>query len=206
VESDDDQKGKETRLVVNCSLVINVPRLNHRITDLDPRILAKIVREWEKHKDDPIEYLTSEFLSTAGESWLAHQGLAIEWICDLIYVLGSRVIAAARNDWDNHEPRADTPQVRYPAAFDSTLGVGILPKGEIAIQATSKRAASNYPNLSDQPESIGIMTLGGEAEEKPGVRGVYIGKFPPSSDKAIGHGGQEHLSRRQSSPARLLLF
>ncbi len=159
-----DQKGEEARLLVNCSFVINIPRLNHRITDLDPKLLAKIMRKWDK--ENTIDFLTSEHLSRDGETWLARQGLAIEWICDLIYALGSRVIAAARNDWDNQESTADLPVVRYPAAFGSTIGVGLLPTGKITMQA-------------DQPESIEVMALGGEIEENSGVLGVYIGNFPP---------------------------
>jgi hypothetical protein len=178
-----DQKGKETRLIVNCSWVLNIPLLNHRITDLDRKLLAKIVREWDKHQDDSIEYLSSEYLSTEGESWLARQGLAIEWICDLIYALGSQVIAAASNDWDNQESRADTPQLRYPAAFNSTLGVGTLSNGRISLQTNNKHAARSYSNLSDQRENTGVIKLGGDQAEEQRVLGVYIGSFPPSPDK-----------------------
>ncbi len=161
-------------LVVNCSLVLNIPLLNQPITDLDPSLLALIVNDPNSALDH--RYLTSDEFENS-KKWLALQGRAIELICDQLPWHGSRVIAAAGNDWKSYENEA-RPQARFPAAFDSVLGVGALPKNAQQ-DANGRYLPASYSNLSDQPEESGVATLGGEPGEKNGVLGVYLGKFPP---------------------------
>ncbi len=168
-------------LVVNCSLVLNIPLLNQPITDLDETLKARIIHGWDKLKSETIDNLGREFLSKEGMKWLARQGQAIEWICDLLYAQNSGVIAAAGNDWRRGQPQQ--PQARYPAAFESVLGVGALKK-------RSRRSDSwkyaNYSDLADQPPRSGIVTLGGEKGQKKGVLGIYLGKFPSKKDDKPG--------------------
>jgi len=159
-------------LVVNCSLVINIPLKGNQITDLDPQVLAKIVKNWETRATQPTDYLDvdSEEIDL---DWLERQSLAIKWICDLLYAHGSKVIAAAGNDRREDGVR---PNARYPAAFDNVLGVGSLPK-DTAWENVPYTPAS-YSNISDQPGNVGVTTFGGEGGEGKGVLGLYIGEFP----------------------------
>jgi hypothetical protein len=169
------------RLVVNASLVLKIPRLNHPVADFDEAFMEKIVQAWQTRKEEwknekNEKRLTEKWLSKAGEEWLAHQGEAIEWICDHLYIRNSRVIAAAGNDWrkDENEPR---PKSGYPAAFEPVLGVGALPKNAQR-DANLRYPVSHYSNRSDEPEVVGVTTLGGEPGEGNGILGVYIGEFP----------------------------
>jgi hypothetical protein len=169
--------GKMQRLVVNCSLMLNIPLqgdpnsptlaplissdpsrpiVGHRLTDLDEAFLQKL----------------------SGKDWADRAGFIIMWICDLLFLLGSRVIAAAGNDWDPTDP--GRPLARYLAAFPSVQGVGALPKEQDpqAFQQTRQYAAASYSNLSDQPGKVGVATLGGEPGEGKGVLGIYLGEFP----------------------------
>ncbi len=157
-------------LVVNLSLVLNIPLEDgHPRDGLDPQLLIK----------DP--------------AWLKRQGWPIEWICDSLYALRSRVIAASGNDREG----TARPQARYPAAFDSAIGVGALPKLDKPPQ-TGGLGTASYSNFSDRPQKVGITTLGGEATvgvprnervtlEEKGVLGLYIGQFPPEP-----HSGRSH--------------
>lgn len=158
-------------LVVNCSLVLNIPRLNQSITDLDPNLVALIIEDADNNQNN--KYLAS--VNSEGEKWLARQGWAIEWICNKLLSEGSRVIAAAGNDWKQDE-NEDRPDTRFPAAFDSALGIGALPK-DAQPDSNGKYTPSHYSNKSDIPEEVGVTTLGGEPGENNGVLGVYIGKF-----------------------------
>lgn len=164
------------RLVVNASLVLKIPRLDHPISDFDPNFMKKIIKDWEQLEDKDIKWLASNLLTEDGKKWLSRQGEAIEWICDHLYFRNSRVIAAAGNDWrpDERKPR---PKPGYPAAFDPVLGVGALPKNAQR-DTNGKYPVSLYSNSADEPEVIGVTTLGGEPGEGNGILGVYIGEFP----------------------------
>jgi len=164
-------------LVVNCSLVLNIPRLGHRISDLDKVFLAKIIKDWDRHKDERIEWLTSDLLGPEGEEWLRRQAEAIEWLCDQLYFHKSRVIAAAGNGWKPDESKT-RPVTSYPAEFKSVLGIGAFPKGAQPDPTSRKYPVSSYSNLADDPPEKGVTTLGGEPGAENGVLGVYIGKFP----------------------------
>lgn len=176
-------KWKNSLLVVNCSLVLNIPLLNHPITNLDEALMDRIAPQRHQYQSHP-DRLDPKLLGPINTAWLARQVQAIERICDLLFWQGSRVIAAAGNDWRPEEHK-DQPQARYPAAFNSALGVGALPKqeaskGTVHIQ-TGNPIASSYSNLADRPGSVGITTLGGEPGEEHGILGVYVGEFPPLS-------------------------
>ena len=167
-------------LVVNCSLTFRCPRLYHPIAELEPAFMAKIIKDGAKLKD--AIRLTPELLTEDGNEWLARQGAVIERFCDQLYSQGSRVIAAAGNDW-NPQESSTRPDPGLPAGFDSVLGVGALPRDALPDSA-GFYPVSKYSNLSDKPEpgstekEVGVVTLGGEAGEGNGVLGVYIGQFP----------------------------
>jgi Subtilase family len=179
--------GQVRPLIISCSLVLRIPLdgdpknpnsykpvqanppvTGHRLKDMDPVLLEKIL-------NDP--------------QWLERAGSIIEKICDLLFWLGSRVIAAAGNDWkrnkgdddddDDQKGKKDNgrPEACYPASFLSVWGIGALPKGKVQTPS-GKRETSTYSNLSDAPGKVGVTTFGGEAGEKQGVLGIYLGSFP----------------------------
>ena len=105
------------------------------------------------------------------------------------------VVAAAGNDAGS----AGRPQARFPAAFNSVIGVAAL---------GSDGLPTGYSNLADQPENIGIATLGGdvrqivsttgvanaegplEAHPDGGILGVYIGEFPNPESQVLNAAGE----------------
>jgi subtilisin family serine protease len=120
--------------------------------------------------------------------WVERSASVIMWICDLLYFLGSRVIAAAGNDWDPAD--AGRPEARYPAAFGSVQGVGALKKEQpqAAIAGNQHYEVASYSDISDKPGKVGVVTLGGEAGENRGVLGIYLGEFPePHPKKNTSH-------------------
>jgi subtilisin family serine protease len=152
----DDFQGRP--LVINCSLVLNLPPLYPSDTESFRAKMDDILRGWDEVEKDPV-------------AWAEHQALSINWICDWLYLSGARVIAAAGNDRTG-KPR---PQADYPAAFDSVVGVGALSKGN---PPRGPFNPAKYSNLADRPAKIGITTLGGEQGENNGVLGIYLGEFP----------------------------
>jgi hypothetical protein len=95
----------------------------------------------------------------------------LEDIFDLIAEEGIVVIAAAGNDAQDGHKR---PPARYPAAFQSVIGVGALPRPP---HGTPHKKTS-YSNQADHPKGNGYVTLGGEEGEEQGVLGVYISPIP----------------------------
>jgi subtilisin family serine protease len=146
---------QDQHMVVNCSLVLNFPRID----PLHPRRLGKRVR-----KMMPVFNMRGVKLL----EWAKRQVQTIEWACQNLYQQGARVVAAAGND---RRRRGVRPQADYPAAFDSVLGVGALKKDRLT--------PASYSNFSDRPEKTGIITLGGEGGAKQGILGIYLGDFPP---------------------------
>src|SRR5205085_6875842 len=116
-------------------------------------------------------------------AWSKRQGQIIERICNSLYARGSKVIAAAGNNGKKNQSR---PQACYPAAFDSVLGVGALPKSEKLGTGTGKYHGTSYSNRSDRPERTGITTLGGDVDlqgnvgPQEGILGIYLEEFPKS--------------------------
>jgi hypothetical protein len=95
----------------------------------------------------------------------------LEDIFDLLADEGIVVIAAAGNDAQDGHKR---PPARYPAAFQSVIGVGALPRPP---HGTPHKKTS-YSNQADHPKGNGYVTLGGEEGQKKGVLGVYISHLP----------------------------
>jgi hypothetical protein len=159
----------DSPLVINSSLTFNIPSDKAYLKNADIDIGRKLAEisegKWKEWKD-----------------WFDRQNLLAEWICDLAYGFGSRMIAAAGNNRGRGQAR---PQACYPAAFERVLGVGALPKSPPPQDHTKKLKTASYSNLSDRPGGTGITTLGGEEGKEKGVLGIYIGQFPPetNSDK-----------------------
>jgi len=172
------ETGKFPHLVVNCSLMLDIsldgdpknknsakiipsdsplPIVGHRLTDMH---------------DDLLNYILAD------PEFVERSGSVIMWICDLLFFLRSRVIAAAGNDWDPTDP--GRPRARYPAAFPSVQGVGALKKEQpqTAIVGNQDYEVASYSDLSDEPGKVGVATLGGEAGAERGVLGIYLGEFP----------------------------
>jgi hypothetical protein len=149
----DHETFPKDRLLINLSLTINIPL--EKAHGKNDTMLQKIMKN---------------------KAWSERQGQIIERICNSLYARGSKVIAAAGNQGKNqYRPRAC-----YPAAFESVLGVGALPKSEKPDPVTKKFHATSYSNRSDRPERTGITTLGGEEGEEQGILGIYLEEFPES--------------------------
>ena len=134
-----------------------LPIIGHRLTDMH---------------DDLLRYILAD------PEFVKRSGSVIMWICDLLFFLRSRVIAAAGNDWLPTDP--GRPRARYPAAFPSVQGVGALRKEQpqTAIAGSQDYEIASYSDISDEPGKVGVATLGGEAGAGRGVLGIYLGEFP----------------------------
>ena len=169
-------------LVINCSLVLNIPLLNHPIIDLSRDLKAMFIHGWERHKDrhETLDRLTQDLWSDSeSPAEILRQARAIQRICNTIFEARSRVIAAAGNDWEPGSGRPKRPQARYPAAFDSVAGVGALKRRH---KKDDEFEPAEYSDRSDEPTVSGIMTFGGEKGAQNGILGIYLGAFP-SPDK-----------------------
>jgi hypothetical protein len=143
---------RPAKLVVNCSLVFNLPTVGQR----DPGPLDVVRTQHQqllKLWTAPIEAMTL---------WLNGHDVPL--------------VAAAGNDAErnNDNTNGPRPAARFPAAFDTVIGVGALPRDA----GSAGFLAASYSNLSDRPERSGYATLGGEEGEEKGIRGLYIGPFP----------------------------
>jgi hypothetical protein len=172
-------------LVINCSLVLNLPQ---------PTLLTQISQRGGKW-------------AGIDEQLVQQMQTPLEWVCDVLREQHVIIVAAAGNDTlytayrttpqemqtggyatqaayaisaDNTSNGA--AQTRYPAAFDSVLGVGALgPDGEPA----------SYSNRADDPSHKGVATFGGAAHKEyvlpeQGVLGIYTGEFPDGSPNTNG--------------------
>jgi hypothetical protein len=171
--------GRVQPLVVNCSLMLNIPLQGNADSPDKPTVIsANSTQPIIGHR---LTDLNESILNTirSNSDWVNRGGNVIMWICDLLYLCGARVVAAAGND---HRPEdSGRPRARFLAAFLSVQGVGALPKDEdqpAAFFQTGLYETASYSDLSDEPEKIGVATFGGEPGEGKGVLGVYVGKFP----------------------------
>jgi hypothetical protein len=176
-------------LVVNLSLTLNIPlekghTLRHSKNDpLGKLILRRkpwwIIRficmiiQWI------LGWILGRPVQLCNKSWFDRQAWAAEWISDSVNTLGSRIIAAAGNNYDK-DKHTHRPQACYPAAFENVLGVGALPKSMTPPPVSERLKTASYSNLSDVPPSQGVSTLGGEEGKEKGVLGIYVGQFPPT--------------------------
>ena len=165
------------KLVVNLSLTINIPLERGHIKSDDDVIGNKLVAVAQIKKDDNLVDNSAKKL----KDWYDRQSLFAEQICDLAYALGFRVIAAAGNNRDEKQ-QPGRPHACYPAALESVLGVGALPKSDPPQDNTKKLKTTSYSNKSDRPQETGITTLGGEEGDEQGVLGIYLGNFPPETN------------------------
>ena len=177
-------------LVVNLSLNINIPLVDeHRQHDDD---------DDDDDDDDEMGRSLIDFKKTdekkEADSWSVRQKLAAERICALALAIGSRVIAAAGNN-RKQIPQSFRPEACYPAALESVLGVGALPKGK---KPTNPLKTASYSNRSDRPEYTGITTLGGERGKKKGVLGIYLAEFPHREEEDEPD-DEEHRNRKTPS-------
>lgn len=91
------------------------------------------------------------------------------------------VVAAAGDDSDPETGRAEA---RSPAAYESVIGVGAMPRG--SKPKNNKFPTASYSNLADNPPETGYVTLGGEprhshGDDEEGIRGIlglYVSEFP----------------------------
>lgn len=160
----DPETFPKDRLLINLSLTINIPL--EEAHGKNDAMLHKILKN---------------------KAWSERQGQIIERICNSLYARGAKVIAAAGNNGKKNQRR---PQACYPAAFESVLGVGALPKSEKPGTGAKIFHATSYSNRSDRPARTGITTLGGDEGPGEGILGIYLEEFPISPS---------HPDRSQSS-------
>lgn len=174
------------KLVVNLSLTLNIPLEDGHLNDLGSTILHSTNSRYESSFCKMIQSFISWICRLVhGPSWLERQAWPLEWICDLIPALGSGVIAAAGNNYDARK-QTERPQACYPAAFESVVGVGALPKRKAPLLPAEEPIPASYSNLADRPPRAGITTLGGEEGVGEGVLGIYLGNFPDKSPNNSG--------------------
>jgi hypothetical protein len=157
--------GSTTPLVINLSLNFAIPLEKGHTREGKPDV-----------SDRTGPRILESGLEQGDQSWLNRVKRMMASFGDLLEDLGPGVIAAAGNDYDAKRHGIQRPQARYPAAFDSVVGVGALPK--FPPKGSTGITTASYSNLADRPEKSGITSLGGEEGEGNGVLGIYIGDFP----------------------------
>jgi len=165
---------QDMRLVVNLSLTMNMPLEKKHLKAKDTFKIGRAILKrrpwWLARKVSKVfNWLFNKEHLCCCDSWFERQAYPFERICDLIYALDSRVIAAAGNEAKNRNQR---PGALFPAAFERVLGVGALTKDDGSVVPAS------YSNLADKPTIMGITTFGGEPGAGNGILGVYVGDFP----------------------------
>lgn len=183
------EAGPERTLIVNCSLMLELPLEEDHCYADEMKVKAK-----DKEPPDNVDDVTFEqdVLQQLVDPEDQDTVLEINELCKRLFGVGRQVVAAAGNDWENgkarrrrrtpgnkppDEPRENAPRARYPAAFASVVGVGALPRNSEV--APNIHKTSTFSNLGDKPSGDGIMTLGGEEGDTEGVLGLYLGeKFP----------------------------
>jgi hypothetical protein len=174
-------KHPERMLIVNCSLMMVLP---------PPWLAAEELASYWALFNNPN-------LGSLPEYKLLSRPL--EESCYHLRLPASLVVAAAGNDGDEPDAAVGTEveaanglrrDARYPAAFDTVLGVGALKEGSTE--------PTHYSNTSDEPEGVGIATFGGEkAADVPvsdtqvgtGLLGVFTGEYPDYDVPPAEHPG-----------------
>lgn len=145
-------------LIVNCSFGLAAPDPN----DLDFSVYFQ---------DFPLALRNSDILE--------HMQTSLRALFDELTNQDQVIVVAAAGDdteeGDNTEKPPRAP-ARLPAAYDSVIGVGALPKG-FPLENDQYKAAS-YSNLADNPSNTGYMTLGGEPGPGKGILGLYTSEIP----------------------------
>ena len=167
------------KLVINMSLTLNMPLEEKHFNEGDEMGLeilkSKPKPEWFWNLLHWICRIIQLFFPRlrCRWSWFDRQAMPLEWISDLVYMLGPSMVAAAGNNAAN----GYRPSALYPAAFDSVLGVGALSRGA-PWRNTTPLAPATYSDLADTPTTQGVVAFGGEEGEGNGVLGVYVGNIP----------------------------
>ncbi len=140
------------KVVINMSLTLSRPQEEAHCTpgdELGLKILKEKPKpEWFWNVLHWICRILQLFFPSLRCSWrwFDRQTLPLEWLSDLVYVLGPSIVAAAGNNGKNgHRPSA-----LFPAAFDSVLGVGAWARSPESDPKAPILPAS-YSNLSDTP-------------------------------------------------------
>lgn len=171
VEADED-----TRIVVNMSLMLSLPRVDGHKSDTASIILPTGEELDVRVKNDQefAYYLLYVLLNLS-------ELITISGADNQIDHLGGVLVAAAGNDGKQNGTR---PKARYPAAFDNVYGVAALGKDA---------AYTDYSNEGDQPPYNGFAAFGGDSKDdfaedgsnnRVGMLGVYIGDFPDPESTA----------------------
>ncbi len=140
-------------LVINCSLMVNIP-----LPEQLPA-LAGTGLQWPR----------------LDEALISRMGLLLEYVCNLLRSENVLVVAASGNDRRHTgDVIGSPPRARFPAAFESVLGVAALDPNQ---------QPADYSNQADNPLAEGLATLGGaavngKADPVNGVLGLYSGQFP----------------------------
>lgn len=170
----------DTRIVLNCSFTLQMPRndatrVTYGLPDADGC-------------DEMFQEKLNALLKVSKEE----KGMSsiLQPVFDLLREEGVMIVAAAGNDWDNIAGQAASnrrPIARYPAAYDSVVGVASLRvknksglKGDII---------ARYSNRADEPPGKGFAVFGGnvhanaassylQADPNEGIAGLYVGTFP----------------------------
>jgi hypothetical protein len=177
-------------LILNCSLCLDLPDLlgavayregyEESIEARDKKfekelreIMVKDLEEEQAKRPEPRPPLR-DLLDDL--QWV----VGLRAMCQRLDDIGGQVVAAAGNDSQKNASGARQARfTRYPAAFNTVLGVGSLPRdAEPDKNNNNKYEASSFSNLADKPSETGIMALGGEPGAAKGVLGLYLGEFP----------------------------
>lgn len=171
-------------LVINMSLGINIPQPDYL------KSIGAHALNWEQLIQDKT---------------LAHRMCwPLQWVCEVLHAQGVILVAAAGND--AHPGETKRPSTRYPAAFDSVVGVGALVDGDKPAPYSNKADVpygidagvpeSDYGSASygtqgeqsSQPLPQGVATFGGavvtasdhvvRAQAEHSVLGIYTGAVP----------------------------
>ncbi|HEY0604844.1 MAG TPA: S8/S53 family peptidase [Herpetosiphonaceae bacterium] len=150
------QRPSSQSLIVNCSLVVNIPQPEER------EALAAIDPAWNSVAPEQIRRM----------SW------PLEWMFNVLHDRDVLVIAAAGNDADtNHRPAA-----RYPAALDCVIGVGALERdSDLAVYTNIADSPASQGFVT-----IGGDAANGKALPNTGMLGIYIGTFPNGRRSTTG--------------------
>jgi hypothetical protein len=174
-------------LVINMSLGVNIPQPDYL------QAMGANGLNWKQLDED-----------------LSHRMCwPLQWVCDVLRAQGVLLVAAAGNDADGSDYH---PYTRYPAAFDSVLGVGALTaddrpapysnRADVAYSSDAGMPASTYAaayssasaysagvgKANGQPLPQGVATFGGDVQDgqtrtKQGVLGIYTGTLPEGNNR-----------------------
>lgn len=173
-------------LVINMSLGINIPQPDYIKT------MGTNGLNWKQLNED-----------------LSHRMCwPLQWVCNVLRAQGVLLVASAGNDAQQQDGEpVYHPYTRYPAAFDSVLGVGALVEGDkpapysnradVFYGSDAGAAPSGYGTggepaygngRDDPPLPQGVATFGGavvtknkdlaHAQPEESVLGIYTGAAP----------------------------